>query len=148
MPLADEAATIALGNALAASLKPPAVMYLEGDLGAGKTTLARGLLRGLGHVGSVKSPTYTLVEPYELEQFPVYHCDLYRLGDPEELEYLGMRDYSSREGVLVIEWPERGAHRLPAADIRVCLRPSGEGRVADIEIYDASVSLMLGQAAV
>ncbi len=115
--LPDEAATERLGGVLAERLQPPAVVYLRGDLGAGKTTLSRGLLRGLGHSGSVKSPTYTIVEPYELDGVAVYHFDLYRLGDPQELDYLGLRDYLNQKAVVLFEWPERGGAFLPAADL-------------------------------
>lgn len=130
LPLVDEAATLGLGEAIAQGLTAPAVLFLEGDLGAGKTTLSRGLLRGLGHTGSVKSPTYTVVEPYALDAFPVYHFDLYRLADPEELEYLGLRDYLEQAAVVLIEWPERGGAWLPAPDLTVALSPEGDGRSA------------------
>jgi len=131
--LLDEQATLELGQRLAAVLIAPVVIYLCGDLGAGKTTLSRGLLRGLGHRGSVKSPTYTIVEPYDLQPSPVYHFDLYRLGDPSELEYLGLRDYLGQSAVLIFEWPERGGAHMPAADIRVQLTPTDTGRDAVIE---------------
>lgn len=131
--LLDEQATLELGQRLAGFLTAPVVIYLCGDLGAGKTTLSRGLLRGLGHAGSVKSPTYTIVEPYELTPSPVYHFDLYRLGDPNELEYLGLRDYLAQGAVLIFEWPERGGMHMPPADLTVHLTPTDTGREAVIE---------------
>jgi tRNA threonylcarbamoyladenosine biosynthesis protein TsaE len=121
-------ATERLGARLAERLKPGAVIYLRGELGAGKTTLARGLLRALGHRGTVKSPTYTLVEPYRLDRWRLFHWDLYRLTDPGELEFLGLRDQLDGEAVLLIEWPERGQGELPAADLEVALDYVGEGR--------------------
>ena len=99
----------ALGAALAARLHEVRLIGLRGELGAGKTTLVRGLLRALGHAGPVKSPTFTLVEPYALAEAVLYHLDLYRLNDPEELEFLGLRDYLQGRNVCIVEWPERGA---------------------------------------
>lgn len=131
--LLDEQATLELGQRLAEVLTAPVVVYLCGDLGAGKTTLSRGLLRGLGHTGSVKSPTYTIVEPYELTPSPVYHFDLYRLGDPGELEYLGLRDYLNQGAVLIFEWPERGGAHMPPADLTLRLTPTDTGREVLIE---------------
>lgn len=126
--LPDPEAQLAFGEALARLFPPRLVIYLEGDLGTGKTTLVRGILRGLGHAGPVRSPTYTLIEPYELPAARVYHLDLYRLSDPEELEYLGLRDLSAEEAVLLVEWPERGAGTLPPADLSIRIRYQTERR--------------------
>jgi tRNA threonylcarbamoyladenosine biosynthesis protein TsaE len=128
--LADAAATEALGSALAAPLARAAregavIVHLEGPLGAGKTTLARGLLKGLGHAGRVRSPTFTLLEPYELGSCQVIHLDLYRLTDPGELDYLGLEDLVVPGAIVLVEWPERGAGRLPAADLLISLDYEG-----------------------
>lgn len=106
----------ALGASLAAQLRAPIVVGLEGSLGAGKTTLVRGFLRGLGHAGAVRSPTYTLVETYAFDGTVVHHLDLYRLADPEELENLGVRDLADHAAIWLVEWPERGRGFLPALD--------------------------------
>tara|TARA_R110002167_G_scaffold6277_8_gene29109 strand:+ start:56497 stop:57018 length:522 start_codon:yes stop_codon:yes gene_type:complete len=135
--LSDEEATEAFGRALAraTALAPPRTkslggrVYLSGDLGAGKTTLTRGVLRGYGHLGAVKSPTYTLVEPYEEPEFNVYHFDLYRLADPEEVEFLGVFDYFDESNLCLIEWAERGVGFLPAPDIEITLSIQGVGRL-------------------
>jgi tRNA threonylcarbamoyladenosine biosynthesis protein TsaE len=127
--LDDAVATERLGARLAASITP-AIIYLMGDLGAGKTTLVRGLIHALGYTGKVRSPTYTLVEPYPCERCPVFHLDLYRLADAEELEWLGLRDLLAEPALLLVEWPERGIGFLPPADLTVYLDYSGHGRVA------------------
>lgn len=133
IPLADdEAATVALGAKLAANIPMGAVVFLHGQLGAGKTTLVRGCLRAYGFEGAVKSPTYTLVEPYVLGDKEIYHFDLYRLGEPEELEFMGIRDYFHDNSICFIEWPERGEGMLPSADVEVEIEVGAEGRVAHI----------------
>lgn len=128
--LPDEAAQVALGEALGDALCGRGRVYLQGELGAGKTTLSRGVLRAYGHRGAVKSPTYTLVEPYELGDVRVHHFDLYRLGDPEELEFIGARDLLEDDGLSLIEWPSRGEGWLPVADLIVYLTVAAAGRQA------------------
>lgn len=129
--LPDEAATLALGADLAGKFDR-GVVYLRGDLGAGKTTLVRGYLRALGYEGSVKSPTYTLVEPYEIDGFAIAHLDLYRVTDPLELEYIGLEDMLRDVSLTFIEWPERGERYLPAPDLIIDLEIRSEGRVAQL----------------
>lgn len=131
--LADEAATLAFGARLARELAPGLTFYLEGDLGAGKTTLVRGLLRALGHGGRVKSPTYTLAETYSLPAFELYHFDLYRLHDPREWLDAGFRDVSGGQVVSLIEWPEKAAGWLPPPDVVVRLRIDDDSRDAECE---------------
>lgn len=132
LTLHEESDTVMLGSRLAAVLKPGMLVFLCGDLGAGKTTLCRGLIRGLGHAGAVKSPTYTLVEPYDTTRPPVYHFDLYRLADPGELDDIGLRDYLDSEHLCLVEWPERGHGILPPADLIITIDNAEHGRKVDL----------------
>lgn len=131
--LDGEAAMEAFGARLAQALPAGLQIQLQGDLGAGKTTLVRGFLRGLGHAGRVKSPTYTLIEPYELDARLLYHLDLYRLADPEELEFLGIRDLFAPGVTSLIEWPERGAGMLPVPDLLIRIEHLPNGRRLTLE---------------
>ncbi|MFT4677039.1 MAG: tRNA threonylcarbamoyladenosine biosynthesis protein TsaE [Candidatus Azotimanducaceae bacterium] len=124
----DEAGTLAFAKNLGSLLECSGVVYLKGDLAAGKTTFSRGILRSYGYEGAVKSPTFTIVEPYDLQFGQVYHFDLYRIAQPEELEYLGVDDYLEGGHLCLVEWPERGDGFLPNADIVVELAPRGRGR--------------------
>ncbi|HEY6820382.1 MAG TPA: tRNA (adenosine(37)-N6)-threonylcarbamoyltransferase complex ATPase subunit type 1 TsaE [Burkholderiales bacterium] len=130
LSLPDEAATLALGRALAPGALAGRTLYLRGDLGAGKTTLARGLLRGLGVADRVKSPTYTLVEPYTLSRLHLYHFDFYRLKDGAEWLSSGFREYFNAQSVCIVEWPERAGDALPPADLDISLMFAGGGRRA------------------
>ena len=130
--LADEAATRALGAAIAPALEAGLVIYLLGDLGAGKTTLVRGLLEALGHRGAVRSPTYTLIEPYAVSKLDLYHFDFYRFTDPEEFVDAGLEEYFGGQGVCLVEWPDKGAPFVPAPDLEVQLEPEGDGRRASL----------------
>jgi len=126
--LQNEEALLGFGRALAACLVPGLMIELRGELGAGKTTLSRAIIQFLGHKGAVKSPTYTLVEPYERIQPPVYHFDLYRIADPDELHYLGVETYFNERSICLVEWPERAADLLPKADIVITLEHAVPGR--------------------
>lgn len=145
LPLADPAATARLGAALAAALPAHGglIVHLYGELGAGKTTLVRSLLHALGHHGAVRSPTYALVEPYTLARGPAYHFDLYRLADPEELEYIGIRDFLDADALLLIEWPQRGGGFVPAADLVVQLDHAGTQRHATLTAASATGQALL-----
>ena len=126
--LPDPRATEEFGARLAACCRGGLLVFLRGDLGAGKTTLVRGFLRAAGCSGPVKSPTYTLVEPYSSPLGTFYHLDLYRLSDPEELEWLGARELFDGEQLCLIEWPEQGAGYLPEPDLEACLQSDDGGR--------------------
>ena len=144
--LEDEAATLKFGARLAAATFQTekrrgnglstregiphlgGMIYLQGDLGAGKTTLTRGFMRAFGYTGAVKSPTYTLVEPYEFELCNIYHFDLYRLSDPEEVSYLGTDEYFAESNLCLVEWAEKGAKWLPGADLLIDMAYQGTGR--------------------
>ncbi|KUM00016.1 tRNA (adenosine(37)-N6)-threonylcarbamoyltransferase complex ATPase subunit type 1 TsaE [Chromobacterium subtsugae] len=126
--LPDEGATLALGAAFAAAAAPGLTVQLHGDLGAGKTTFTRGLLRALGHAGKVKSPTYTLVESYALNEYSVHHFDLYRFADPEEWNDAGFSEYFGQDSLCLVEWPDKAGDLLPPADIVLELAVAGEGR--------------------
>ncbi|MGB0721048.1 MAG: tRNA (adenosine(37)-N6)-threonylcarbamoyltransferase complex ATPase subunit type 1 TsaE [Gammaproteobacteria bacterium] len=157
--LDDEQGTRALGEQLGAAILGAGtpgggfLVRLEGDLGAGKTTLVRALIQSLGHEGPVRSPTYTLVEPYELTAqgrgdtggaMKIVHMDLYRLADPEELEFLGIRDLLTDSHLLLVEWPQKGEGLLPRGDLRIRLSYSGDGREVELEpLSDRARSLRL-----
>lgn len=141
--LPSEQHTLAFAHRLAKLLHGGMVIYLKGDLGAGKTTFCRGLIQALGHVGHVKSPTYTLVEPYDLTGLQVYHFDLYRLHDAEELEFMGIRDYFTPSSLCLIEWPERGLGILPQADITVALEHELTARTLILTAHSVQAETLL-----
>jgi tRNA threonylcarbamoyladenosine biosynthesis protein TsaE len=130
--LHSDTETLALGEALAQVLRPGMVVYLRGELGAGKTTLARGILRGFGYLGKVKSPTYTLVEVYEVSRLYLYHFDFYRLEDPHGWIDAGFREYFHEQAVCLVEWPEKAGDTLPAPDIDVHLEILADERAAQV----------------
>jgi tRNA threonylcarbamoyladenosine biosynthesis protein TsaE len=139
--LHDEAGTAALGAALARALAPGLAIYLHGDLGAGKTALTRALLHAAGHVGTVKSPTYTLSEPYAIRldgrTVNVIHFDLYRMGSPEEFLDAGFREDFNGDNICIVEWPEKADRVLPPADINLFLTVSGYGRDVELQASTA-----------
>jgi tRNA threonylcarbamoyladenosine biosynthesis protein TsaE len=144
--LPDSQSTEALADALATTLPDRAVIYLHGELGAGKSTLARALLRALGVVGPIKSPTYTLVERYSLSGSEAVHLDLYRIAGAGELDFLGLDELAASAKLWLVEWPERGGSALPAADLQVNLSVSGEGRMAELHSKSPSAAAWLARA--
>ncbi len=132
MHLDDEAATVAFGARLARVITPGLAIHLHGDLGSGKTTLARGLLRGLGYQGRVKSPTYTLVELYTVSRLNLYHFDFYRFHEPKEWREAGLDECFNESSVCLVEWPEKAAGHLPPADIDIRFEFVGDGRDLDL----------------
>ena len=146
--LSSEQETEAFGKELGSritQLNTGIILWLEGDLGAGKTTLSRGVMRAFGHSGAVKSPTYTIVEPYQFGEQKLYHFDLYRLADPEELEYLGFRDYLDQDSCSLIEWPSRGQGYLPNPDMRVNLSVAAPGRNVEVQALSPKGQQLLDQ---
>ena len=133
MLLNSEHETIILAKSLAKIIPQNIIVYLQGELGAGKTTLVRGFLQGVGFNKAVRSPTYTLVEPYDELEIPIYHFDLYRLQNPEELEYIGIRDFIAKQGICFFEWPEKGVGILPPADLSIKLLVQNDKREVYIE---------------
>ena len=133
--MSDEAATLRLGEALARGVAPGRVLHLSGELGSGKTTLVRGILRALGHPGRVKSPTYTLVEPYGISRLHFYHFDFYRFKDRSDWVNSGFRDYFNGEAFCVVEWPERAGGLLPPPDLELRLEFAGEERRATLKAH-------------
>ncbi|MGI4850165.1 MAG: tRNA (adenosine(37)-N6)-threonylcarbamoyltransferase complex ATPase subunit type 1 TsaE [Janthinobacterium lividum] len=135
--LKDEAGTLALGAALARTLAPGLAIYLHGDLGAGKTALTRALLHAAGYQGHVKSPTYTLAEPYHVtlggQQLEIIHFDLYRMAGAEEFLDAGFREHFNERNICIVEWPENGAGVLPPPDLAIYLAVSGQGREVELQ---------------
>ena len=148
IPLKNETETTEIGAKVATCLKGGEVIYLKGELGTGKTTLVRGVLNGLGHTGNVKSPTFTIVEPYSIDSHVIYHFDLYRLDDPEELESLGIRDYCDGQSICFFEWPEKGGDFLPDADILISLSYQNEGRALEISTFSEIGDSILGNLSI
>ena len=146
LSLPDEAATLRLGEALAAGATKGLVLHLKGELGSGKTTLARGLIRALGHSGRVKSPTYTLVEPYSLLRLNLYHFDFYRFKDRSEWLSSGFREYFNADSLCIVEWPERAGDLLAAPDLEIQLLYDVQSRIAAAKAHSAPGEAWLAAA--
>jgi len=144
--LANEAETLALGKAIAL-LCPQQhfVIHLEGELGAGKTTFSRGFLQALGHKGNVKSPTYALVEPYNISGRSIFHFDLYRVSDPEELDYLGLEDYFTDTSLCLIEWPQQGQGILPPPDLNIQFNYQNDARTVQLSAISVAAKKILNK---
>ncbi|NMG65652.1 tRNA (adenosine(37)-N6)-threonylcarbamoyltransferase complex ATPase subunit type 1 TsaE [Azoarcus indigens] len=138
LTLQDEPDTLALGEIIGRSLEPGLQLWLQGNLGAGKTTLTRGMLRGLGHTQKVKSPTYTLIEPYLVSRLDFYHFDFYRFDSPDEYLDAGLDEYFTGQGVCVVEWPDKASPHLPQPDVEIHLSLVGEGRQATVTAKTAT----------
>ena len=146
LSLPDEAATLRLGEALAAGATKGLVLHLKGELGSGKTTLARGLIRALGHPGRVKSPTYTLVEPYSLLRLNLYHFDFYRFKDRSEWLSSGFREYFNADSLCIVEWPERAGELLAPPDLEIELHYNVQSRIAAPAAHSAPGEAWLAAA--
>ena len=135
--LADESQTVDLARRFGRHIEPPLALYLQGDLGTGKTTFARGLIHALGYRERVKSPTFGLLETYTVGEIEILHLDLYRVVDPRELEFLAIRDLYTDRALLLVEWPERGSGSLPLPDVTLRLDHEGAGRMATLDAPSA-----------
>lgn len=145
--LPDEAATLALGARIASAVGPGLSIHLCGELGAGKTTFARGLIRALGYEGKVKSPTYSLVELYTVSRLHLYHFDFYRFNDPKAWQDSGFREHFNEASVCLVEWPERAGAGLPWPDLRITLAPASSGRDVKLEAFSEAGRKCLKSAA-
>lgn len=141
--LKDDMATVSLGSAFATACQQTCIIYLYGDVGVGKTTFCRGFLHGLGYIGNVKSPTYVLVEPYQVTYWTVYHFDLYRIVYTEELEFMGVRDYFDHKALYLVEWPQKGKGVIPKADITISINYYYDSRQAHIQSLTTIGAAML-----
>ncbi len=143
---ATEEAMLDFSKDLAVCANPDSLIFLSGELGAGKTTFARGIMRGLGYLGAVKSPTYTLVECYSGGRLSVYHFDLYRLEEPEELEFIGFRDYLNDASLVLVEWPERAKEFLPEPDVKIFIEPTCDSRKLSLSANSKEGDILLDRA--